>query len=119
MLAVWAAVADTATTLEGRLAYALPALFFAYYSVRGWAVTVLYVWVKLRLPKEASTELSIAMGWWGQLGAFVGPCLQILLVQVFDVFGLSSSSTSDIFNVSATGSAAGSATGFLFDSVEH
>lgn len=56
------------------------------YDFHYQVVTVLYVWVKKHTSKADGEALTIKMGFYGQVGAVVGPASQLLLVWS-DAFG--------------------------------
>ena len=56
------------------------------YDFHSQVVTVLYVWVKKHTSKADGEALTIKMGFYGQVGAVVGPASQLLLVWS-DAFG--------------------------------
>lgn len=65
----------------------IPALFFMYYFLRGYVVTLLYIRVKLDTPKAEAENFSGNMGVAGQAGALLVNIVLFVLINVFDLLG--------------------------------
>lgn len=74
-----------ATFLPGQWGYVMPVTYLVYYFLRGFVVTLMYLRVKLHLPKAAAEAASTTMGSLGQLGSFIAVLLLWVLISVLGV----------------------------------
>jgi len=82
-----AAMSDSMPSIfVGGLAWLFPILFFVYYFVRGFLVTVLYVHVKLNMKPKDAEMLAGKMGLLGQIGSLLSNLALFFLIQLLDVF---------------------------------
>lgn len=65
--------------LPGWFGLFYPTMFFLYYFIRGYVVTILYVRVKVAMPKKQAEAFSSNMGLCGQIGAAAG-CASFYIV---------------------------------------
>ena len=74
-----------ASFLPGQWGYVMPLTYLLYYFLRGFVVTLMYLRVKLHLPKAEAEAASTVMGSLGQLGSFIAVLILWLLISVFGV----------------------------------
>lgn len=94
---------DVPKVLTGDWQYLLPSLYFVYFFLRGYVVTVLYIWVKTRMQRAEAEHFTGTMGNSGQAGAFFANILLFLLVQFGDFFEIHGEWTGDRDHSSASG----------------
>ena len=66
----------------GYWSYIFPATFVVYYVTRRYLVTVLYVRVKLNMPRKDSEDFSSNMGLAGQIGAIVANGVLFVIINI-------------------------------------